>query len=330
MKRLWVILPVLLIVGCLTSKKEYDENNIILTEFWYRQKFSNENVNGKVYRMVDSVKIYLGEMKDGQKVEEWVDWYENGQMKFQGTFKDGWQDGKSIYFNEDGEMTDEKTYKMGKLHGEWIKRNGWIVTNSKETFKDGIQDGLSTYWHKGGELGSRGNYKNGKKDGLWTHWYVNPGGFLDDSKKYIEEFYKNGKLNRLTTSWYRSGDKKREGTYIDGKKEGTWIEFYKTGLEKRKKNFKNGETISETFLGELDTYEITFRDGEPWEGKRLIEHRNYIINNNKVKERIGVYKFGNLLGVEILYLSGEWESWDCLSTPTPDPCYIMLPEPPNY
>jgi len=237
MKRtiLFILLPLLLIVGCSTFQKEHDENNIIPYESIYYQKFSDELVNGKVYKMVDSLKIYLGEMKDGRKIGEWVDWYENGRVSSQGIFKDGMKDGEFTYYKEDGTMTDRITYKNGRVHGEWIKLDGWIKINSTETFKYGKLDGLSTYWNKGGELGSRGNYKDEEKDGLWTYWYTNPRGFVDDSKKHREEFYKNGELNGLTTSWYRSGEKLEEGTYKDGVKVGKWIYFNEDGSIKEVK-----------------------------------------------------------------------------------------------
>ena len=71
------------------SQQEYDINHITEQNGVYIKKFSDEIVNGKVFQMVDSIKVPLGKMKDGKKNGKWTRWYNNGQKWKEGTFKDG-------------------------------------------------------------------------------------------------------------------------------------------------------------------------------------------------------------------------------------------------
>ena len=50
-----------------------------------------------------------------------VEYYENGQIKQEGSYKNGIRDGKWIYYREDGQMGWEKIWKKGKKDGQWIQ-----------------------------------------------------------------------------------------------------------------------------------------------------------------------------------------------------------------
>ena len=87
MKRLWLILPVLLIVGC--SKPSFDETLIEKDGLKYhpdtKELYSGETTKNRL----DGTKEFDGIYKDGKKDGKWTYWYRNGQ-KAQGIiFKDG-------------------------------------------------------------------------------------------------------------------------------------------------------------------------------------------------------------------------------------------------
>ena len=105
MKNHIIISLLILLIGCSTSQKEYDINNITERNGVYVKKFSDEKVNGKVFQMVDDMKVPLGKMKNGKKDGLWTSWYENGQKKEEVTFKDGEMISKK-YWNEDGSVID--------------------------------------------------------------------------------------------------------------------------------------------------------------------------------------------------------------------------------
>ena len=67
-----------------------------------------------------------------------IDYYENGQKKFETPFKDGKIDGLQTVW-----------YENGQKEGEWIS-------------KDGIYDGLFNVWYENGQKKLEGTYKDGK------------------------------------------------------------------------------------------------------------------------------------------------------------------------
>ena len=116
MKRLLLfVLPLLLIVGCSTSQKEYDINHIVKLNGVYVKEISDEIVNGEVFQMFGDMKLPLGKMKDGKKEGKWISWYPNGQKWSEETYKNGEIDGLWTEWWENGQKSQEETYKNGKL-----------------------------------------------------------------------------------------------------------------------------------------------------------------------------------------------------------------------
>jgi len=168
-----------------------------------------------------------------------TEYYESGQKKTEGTVI-GKQsrgiytkDGLWTYWYQNGKKEKEETYKNGKKREE-------------RTYKNGEKDGLETLWHKNGQKESEGTFKDGKKDGLWTYWYNYRSYDLDKGRQKKEErTYKVGKrVGKSVTYWYKTGKKKYEGTYKNGKKDGLWTERYKNGRKKEEKTYKDGKFVS--------------------------------------------------------------------------------------
>ena len=146
MKRLLlIVLPLLLIVGCSSSQKEYDINHIEKLNGVYIKEISNEIVNGEVFQMVGDMKLPLGKLKDGKNEGKWISWYPNGQKWSEETYKNGYSNGLSTSWYEDGQKKFEGTYK------------------------DGECDGLTTWWYGNGQKMYEGTYKDGESISE-KHW----------------------------------------------------------------------------------------------------------------------------------------------------------------
>ena len=87
------------------SQKEYDIAHITEQNGVYIKKFSDEIVNGKVFKMFGEMKVPLVKMKEGKKEGKCMVWYENGQKNSEGTFKDGNLISKKEW-NEDGSVKE--------------------------------------------------------------------------------------------------------------------------------------------------------------------------------------------------------------------------------
>ena len=138
MKRLWLILPVILIVGCSKEPINYEET-LNQRDLVYYTKDTNKPYSGPVFSLYDDGKKKVElTLKDGKVDGLLTGWYENGQKRGEMTYKDGKEDG---------------------LHTEWYK-NGqkWY----EKTYKDGEWDGLFTEWYENGQKREERTYKDGE------------------------------------------------------------------------------------------------------------------------------------------------------------------------
>ena len=150
-----------------------------------------------------------------------LDFYKNGQKKYEGKYKKQLKVGKWTYWREDGQIKEEGTYKDGKEDGVWTELfNGQKYR--EKTYKDGKKDGLWTEWYVNGQKWWEGNYKDGKEDGEWIYWDRN-------GQKNQKETYKDGELDGLYTTWYKNGQKSTEESYKDGERVGLWTKWYENG-----------------------------------------------------------------------------------------------------
>ena len=197
------------------SESEIKSQNKVFDEF----NKNNENISVLAY------------FKDGQKHNEYTEWYKFGKSKFrQEYYKDGKRHGTFTLWFHNGQKREEITYKYNRV------------------------DGKETFWHRNGQKDEEANYKDGKKDGLQTIWYEN-------GQKNWEANYKNGKQDGLSTSWYKNGQKEEEANYKDGKRmnakvwmpdgkecpeskvidgNGTLVYYSLEGKEISRRNFKDG------------------------------------------------------------------------------------------
>ena len=197
-----------------------------------------------------------------------IEWYNNGQKKWEKVYKDDEIDGNELgtywgkndekgfkgkfisrdelfrllvpdnspsllngnYFIHDHSFLEYKSYKNGK-------RDGLFTSWYEDGEVDWEIDGLSTELYKNGQKWEEGTYKDGKKDGLWTGWYKN-------GQKFQEETYKDGKLNGFYTNWYENGPKWEEGTYKDGEEDGLWTRWDENGQKRWEGTYKDGKLIS--------------------------------------------------------------------------------------
>ena len=54
-------------------------------------------------------------MKDDKEDGPWKFYYDNGQLRYEGTYKNGKRDGPYKYYNENGQLQEEGNYKDDEL-----------------------------------------------------------------------------------------------------------------------------------------------------------------------------------------------------------------------
>lgn len=205
---------------------------------------------------------------EGQKVGPWRDFYENGNLRYDGQFNEGQPfDVLRLYFpngklktvlkftQETGNTAEAKLYYPDGVlmaEGNYLdqKKSGeWKSYSEKET------------------LVSHGSYIDGKKFGDWKVFY--PQGQLmqevymeaDLEKGIMKEYFKSGELQKtaIFTDGFRNGpaiffkvngDTLVKGNYIKDVRDGDWIYFNEEGKIDKILKYKKGELLNPELLND--------------------------------------------------------------------------------
>jgi uncharacterized protein len=251
--------------------------------------------------LLSSVRYEKGEIRiddEAKSLEENIEidfrqeYYDNGKLKYSGSFKNKIPVGIHRYYNEEGnilssEVLDESGIvisqglidETGNINGPWkdlypdgkIKAEGAYVNN--------LRSGKWIFYYYNGQKEQEGNYLRGNYEGTWR-WYHSNG------ELWREEMYFNGREDGEFAEYDSLGNIVAQGNYINGEKEGFWrlvvgdhIEEgnYQSGIESGIwKHFYIDGTLQ--FIGE-------FVQGMP-EGK----HKFYYPDGSLMEERY--YKRG--------------------------------------
>lgn len=133
--------------------------------------------------ITDTVK--LNQYKYGKKDGLWRTFYENGQLKAEGSFKADLKEG---------------------LHREW-EENGIILLEGN--YSKGKANGLMKWYHERGHLAGEGNMQDDIRVGKWKICDIQENGFC------IEAYFKNGKRDGI---WKINHENARDKLW----KEQTW------------------------------------------------------------------------------------------------------------
>ncbi len=86
------------------------------------------------------------EVKGGKANGLWMEWYENGNLRFKANWQEGRGHGLWQYFHENGQVRDEGVYHYD------------------------IPNGIHQEYHANGQLAVRKFYIDGKKEGKWEYF----------------------------------------------------------------------------------------------------------------------------------------------------------------
>lgn len=99
------------------------------------------------------------------------EWYENGQLEYDGKLKDGEPDGVLKRYYANGQIKKIWEMKNGIHHGpsKEYYENGQIEGSQTEV--NGVTQGAVTKWYKNGAVKAIANFKDDKFDGLQKTFY---------------------------------------------------------------------------------------------------------------------------------------------------------------
>jgi antitoxin component YwqK of YwqJK toxin-antitoxin module len=184
----------------------------------------------------------------GRRQGKWVDYYSNGQIRYEGQFKNGNCQGEFKYYDEQGNLkaTNEFDKSGERALNKTYAPNGRVIATGD--YLNQKKDGEWKYYDaNSGQLRLVEDNKEGKVHG-WSRIYNPQNGALAEETQFVggvpegqcrkysdtgtlimECQYHEGLLEGPTKTYYPSTALKEEGQYTKGKKSGTWKTYNEEG-----------------------------------------------------------------------------------------------------
>ena len=179
------------------SQKEYNIEHLLERDGVYIKKFSDEIVNGKVFKMFGGMKVPLGKMKDGKKEGKWMVWYDNGTKQEEQNYKDGKKNGLTTKWTENGRRR-ETQYLNDEVYGLETIYTGVGGVLTEIDWIDSLNF-IGSRFYEDGTIMSKGEFVNNKPyDGQFIGRDKFDGNRLDLRK--TRRTYETGKLIKI--EWY--------------------------------------------------------------------------------------------------------------------------------
>jgi len=290
--------------------KEYAPDGTIVTLIEYKKGF-----------IVDRMRINRKD-KNNLRQGKWFLFYDNGNIKQEGSYRDDKKDGYFKDYTENGDLARISKYINDELQPDAIEIQKLQVIN--EYYQDGklkvsgmyrnnIPEGIrreykpdgslekSRMYHNGLVTGEGNMLDDGNKDGPWKEY------FSDGSLK-AEGNYDDGKTVGEWKYYHLNGKFEQTGKFNkQGKPDGKWKWYYEDGKLLREENYHN--SLKDGLLTEYDEDGNVIQEGEflngeedgPW---------FYLTGDDYVK---GTYREGQRNGMWYTYnLSRNGEKTDSL------------------
>ena len=268
-------------------------SSLIYSQTEYVEKYDNGQIKIKGFA-IDSILI-----------GNYVEYYENGQIKAEGEFKNCEYETnhRKIYIVGCSGVGNNSSISRGKRHGEWKSYYENGVLESKYNYFCGLRQGNFFNYKKNGklywidfytadkEMGTQKFYENGllEKNSTYTYEYSKHDGH--DLKRTIETlYYEDGSLKIQRVIQELKDDIEKEN----------FKEYYPNGFLKLESEIidleKNG--IYREFYENGNTkYEGIFKNDEPID-------KQYYYNQKGEVTKIETWKKGKILNTELKKASG--------------------------
>ncbi|HRO38867.1 MAG TPA: hypothetical protein PLZ25_03015, partial [Flavobacteriales bacterium] len=161
----------------------------------------------------------------------WQGYYPNGNLKWEGSFVDDRRQGIFKEYDKQGNLLELAKYDQDQL-----------LPDAQET----VLLTLRNTYHSNGTVSSIGSYtKDGRKEGLFRDFDasgkpVDASIYRDDRIVATGAVSEAGAMNGPWTEYYATGEKRAEGSYVEGRKEGLWTFYHRGGEVEQKGNYREG------------------------------------------------------------------------------------------
>lgn len=175
----------------------------------------------------------IGHVKNSQCHDKYIDWYENGKIKWTREYNYGNQIGKSIEYQQNGNLKQQFDNEKKETTTYW--------KNGKSKFKFAENCLQYYYYYNGNPLEKHDKIK---KDERFVKYFNENGkiAFSGDEKSGL--LYKdNIKYNGKIICYFNNGKISHYEEFINGLSNGKSYGYYGNGILKFEGEFANGKTI---------------------------------------------------------------------------------------
>ncbi len=175
----------------------------------------------------------IGPVKNSQCHDKYIDWYENGKLKWTREYSYGNQIGRSIEYQKNGNL--EKTYDNDTKENTEYWENG----NPKMKFKEG---GIQYFYYANGNFLDK--YDPIKEGGYFVKFFNENGENVFSGSYKSNVLYKdNIKYNGKIICFFNNGKISHYEEIINGITEGKFYGSYGNGILKFEGEYTNGKEV---------------------------------------------------------------------------------------
>ena len=184
------LLIYLFIIKIILGQHEVDINNLLIKDGIYYQPLDAKPYTGRIIDLNEDGNIILETNCNRGKINgSWMEWYDNGEKKYEGYYENGYRNGLWKGWHDSGQLWKEGFYFYDKKEGTWIY---WYLNGKKQelkTYRNGKLNGPIKKWYSNGQQKMEGLYKElseygiSSKYGKWVY-YLNESGTARIAKYY--------------------------------------------------------------------------------------------------------------------------------------------------
>ena len=138
----------------------------------------------------------------GQKIGEWIWFYQSGDTMTFANYEDGELEGRYVEYDEEGHPVTEGDYTAGYEEGVWKYVNGTSIETGK--YEGGLREGIWKTWFENGKIASEIQYSDDLLDGKYTLYWENgnirlTGKYEHGLQEGIWQLYNENGILEITT-----------------------------------------------------------------------------------------------------------------------------------
>lgn len=164
---------------------------------------------------------YEGSFKDNKPVGEWKRYHDNGNLQAKIYYSETSDSAVSEIYNLKGKLIASGNFVSEKKEGLWKFFSGTRLV-SESNFLQGIKHGLEKMYYESGEILEEIEWINNLKHGKYKAFFKN-------GQPYMECMFKEGNRDGYCVGYFENGKMEMDAFYAGNKRDGDWKHFDQNG-----------------------------------------------------------------------------------------------------